>query len=98
MVLMAEPILRAVKKIQSKIKGQKSKVIITSPRGKLFTNDEAKKLAKKYKHILFIAGHYEGIDDRVRAVLAAVAGRDELAVEERDTGGFGQRRRGCERL
>jgi len=74
MVMKAEPILRAVKK--SKVKGKKSKVIVTSPRGKLFSNKLASTWAKKYKNIILIAGHYEGIDARVKKILKA----EEISV------------------
>ena len=69
MVMLAEPILRAAKKIIGRKKNVK--VFITSPRGKEFTNRKAITLAKKYKDIIIIAGHYEGIDERVRKALKA---------------------------
>jgi len=49
----------------------RTKVILFSPRGKQFTNEYAKKLAKNYKDIVLIAGRYEGIDARVKKVLKA---------------------------
>lgn len=71
MVLQAEPILKAVKRIKSKIKGAKSKVLITSPRGGHFTNKVAKNFAKGHKHLIIICGRYEGIDSRVKKALGA---------------------------
>lgn len=68
MVLRADPILRAVKKAVGKKEGVK--VIILSPSGKQFTNEEADKLAKQ-KDIVFICGRYEGIDARVKKILKA---------------------------
>lgn len=67
MVLKAEPILKAV----SKIKAAKPKIVITSPRGKMFDNKMAAKWAKNYSDIVIIAGHYEGIDARVKKILKA---------------------------
>ncbi|MGB2579255.1 tRNA (guanine37-N1)-methyltransferase [Elusimicrobium simillimum] len=60
MIMQAEPIYQAVKKL----KKRGSCVIYTSPRGKVFNQDLAKKLAKK-KHLIFVCGHYEGVDARV---------------------------------
>ncbi len=71
MVLSAEPILRAVGKVKAK-----SKVVILSPRGKQFTNKLAADWAKKYKEIILISGHYEGIDARVKKILKA----EEISV------------------
>lgn len=47
------------------------KVIITSPSGKALTNEYARNLAKKYKDVIIIAGHYEGIDARVGKIFKA---------------------------
>ena len=74
MVMTPEPILRAHAKL--KFKGNKSKVIMLSPSGKLFTNTVAAKLAKSYSDIVFVCGRYEGVDDRVRKVLKA----DEYSI------------------
>ncbi len=60
MLMKAEPLYRAIKKLRKK----NSVVILTSPRGQMFTQGLAKKLAKK-KHLIFVCGHYEGIDERV---------------------------------
>lgn len=69
MVMQAEPILKAAKKAVGKKKDVK--VLIMSPRGKQFTNAAAAQYAKQYKHIVLIAGRYEGIDARVKKVLKA---------------------------
>ena len=69
MVLQAEPLLRTVKKAVGKKKG--AKILITSPRGKVFDQAYAKRLAKKYDHLVLIAGRYEGIDARVKKALKA---------------------------
>ncbi|MGB9706556.1 MAG: tRNA (guanosine(37)-N1)-methyltransferase TrmD [Microgenomates group bacterium] len=65
MIMMIEPIDRALKELKSKAKSQKSKVILLDPRGEVFNQKMARKLAKE-KHLIFICGHYEGIDERVR--------------------------------
>ena len=60
MVMCPEPIFRAVEAL-----GKDAKVILLSPKGEKLTQKTAKKLAK-YKHLILICGHYEGIDERVR--------------------------------
>lgn len=68
MVMKAEPILRAYTSIKQK---RGAKVLIMSPVGKEFNEPMAKRFAKKYKHLILIAGHYEGIDERVKKILRA---------------------------
>ena len=60
MLLKAEPLYQAIKKLRKKT----SLVILTSPRGQTFDQNLAKKLAKK-RHLIFVCGHYEGIDARI---------------------------------
>lgn len=67
MVLKAEPILRAVVALKIKDK-KKSLVIITSAGGKKFDENLAQNYLK-YKNIIIICGHYEGIDERLKKVL-----------------------------
>lgn len=69
MVMTAEPILKAANKAIGRKKGVK--VLIMSPRGKMFDQKIAKDFAKKYKHIVLISGRYEGIDARVKKILKA---------------------------
>ena len=60
MVMMAEPVYRALKKVRKK----GSYVILLTPKGRRFDQKLARTLAKK-KHLVFICGHYEGIDERI---------------------------------
>jgi tRNA (guanine37-N1)-methyltransferase len=80
MVMTPEPLLRAVKSLKFKVvRGKtktKTKYIMLSPSGKMFTNTIAKKMAKQYSDIVFICGRYEGVDDRVRKILKA----DEYSI------------------
>jgi len=71
MVMSAEPIFRAVEHIKSKVKSQKSKVILLCPQGKTFDQPMAKSLAK-CRHLILICGHYEGVDERVRQRIADI--------------------------
>jgi len=68
MVLQVEPIFRALQAIKKKIKG-KSKVILLCPQGKKYNQSYAKKLSQ-CPNLIFICGHYEGVDERVRSYLA----------------------------
>ena len=69
MVLKIEPIYKAIKFIKSKIKNQKSKVILFTPRGKQFNQKMAFSFSK-LKHLIFICGRYEGVDERVARYIA----------------------------
>lgn len=68
MVLEPESILKAVQKALGKKKGV---VYFFDRSGKQFTNGEARILADKAKDIVFICGHYEGVDARVQKILKA---------------------------
>ena len=60
MLMKAEPLYQAISKLRKKT----SYVILTSPRGQVFNQELAKKLAKKH-HLIVVCGHYEGIDARI---------------------------------
>jgi len=66
MVLMIEPIDNAIKELKKK----GTKVIITSAKGKLLKQKMLEHFAKESNHYIIIAGHYEGIDQRVIDFLA----------------------------
>lgn len=61
MVLMVEPIYRAIEALRKK----NTKVILLTPQGEVFHQKMAYDFAKE-EHLLFICGHYEGFDERVR--------------------------------
>ena len=67
MVMGPEPIFNAVSKLKSS--RAKTKVVLLAPQGERFSQAKAKSLSK-CKHLIFICGHYEGIDERVREGLA----------------------------
>ena len=86
MVLMADPILKAVDKLISykfvssgarknfktyKLKNLQTKIIVLSAKGKQYNQKMAYDWSKKYNRIIFITGRYEGIDERVRLALKA---------------------------
>lgn len=78
MVLQVEPIYKAVEKIRKKNK--KTRVIVFTPRGKLFNQKKATELLKKYDNLVLICGRYEGIDERVNKKIAD----EELSIGEYD--------------
>lgn len=64
MVLMCEPIFRAIEDIKT----DDSLVIMMSPSGSVFKQDVAIDLSKK-KHLILLCGHYEGFDERIRTIV-----------------------------
>jgi len=65
MVMQAEPLYQAY---QSLVEGldYKPKTIYLSPQGKTFRQSTAKRLVKdKHQHLIFLCGHYEGVDQRL---------------------------------
>lgn len=67
MVLKVEPFWRCVNEVVPKSNKRRKDgvcVILTSARGKLFTQQDAMRLSK-YKQLVILCGHYEGVDERV---------------------------------
>lgn len=74
MVMKVEPFERVVKavkggKVVKVLKRKKTRVIVTAASGKIFTQQDAKRLAK-YDQLIFLCGRYEGIDHRVTEHIA----------------------------
>lgn len=64
MVLMPQPIFDAVEDL----KKENSKVILMTPQGIKYNQNEAYSLSKE-KHLIIICGHYEGFDERIRSIV-----------------------------
>lgn len=64
MVLMPQPIFDAV----DAIKTDESKVILLTPQGNTYNQKMAYELSNE-KHLIFICGHYEGFDERIRSIV-----------------------------
>ncbi|MCX6349674.1 MAG: tRNA (guanosine(37)-N1)-methyltransferase TrmD [Candidatus Aureabacteria bacterium] len=64
MVLKADTLAAAVESVR----GPGSRVILLSPRGQVFTQDTARRMAE-LRHIILVCGHYEGVDERFREIL-----------------------------
>jgi len=62
MVLMVAPIATAIGEL--KVKSAKCKVILLSPKGKVWKQEIAQEYSK-IDHLILICGHYEGVDERI---------------------------------
>jgi tRNA (guanine37-N1)-methyltransferase len=76
MVLKLEPIYKALKELlncspkkRTELSSVQSvKVVLTSVRGKIFNQKKAEEFSK-LDHLILIAGHYEGVDERIKKYL-----------------------------
>ncbi len=71
MVMKPDPIFQAVESV----KESDSRVILMTPQGRRFDQAYAKSLAQA-DHLIFVCGHYEGVDERVRELLVT----DEISI------------------
>ncbi len=75
MVLMVEPLMRAVEaaKQQTTDKRQKTGegplVLLMTPRGKMYKQSDAKRLATEGRDLILICGRYEGYDERITTIV-----------------------------
>lgn len=63
LVMQPEPVYRAYKDLTKNMK-KKPRVVYLTPQGTTFHQEMAKELAKE-EELVFLCGHYEGIDERV---------------------------------
>jgi tRNA (guanine37-N1)-methyltransferase len=73
MIMKIEPIAAALDAL--KTEGTRCRIILTEPRGELFTQETARELARE-EHLILICGRYEGVDERVREHLVT----DEISI------------------
>lgn len=64
MVMQAEPIYDAYKDLVEKNQIKKSRVVYLTPWGKTFNQEMARELSQE-NDLIFLCGHYEGVDERV---------------------------------
>lgn len=74
MVLKPEPLFNAIDSLTTN-KEQKSRIVLLCPQGERFTQKKAEELAKE-EELIFICGHYEGYDERIREHLIT----DEISL------------------
>lgn len=71
MLLRVEPVVEA---LESLMPSQNTRIILTDPAGKTFTQAMAHEWSQA-DHLIFICGHYEGFDERIRSYVT-----DEVSV------------------
>ena len=71
MIMKPEPLFDAVESVRT----PEARVILMTPQGRRFDQALAAELADA-RHLVFVCGHYEGVDERVRTALAT----DEISI------------------
>lgn len=61
MVMKCEPLFAAIESVKT----PESRVIFMTPSGAPFKQADAKRLSSDWNHLIFVCGHYEGIDQRI---------------------------------
>ena len=79
MVMTCQPIYDCYRSVADSLpEGTRSRVIYMSPKGRIFSHQVAKELSE-YDNLIFLCGHYEGVDQRVL---------DEIVDEEISIGDY----------
>jgi len=71
MIMKPEPLFEAVESVRT----PGARVVLMTPQGRTFRQRDARRLAAAH-HVVFVCGHYEGVDERVRTALVT----DELSI------------------
>ena len=71
MVMKPDPIFKAVESVKT----DGARIILMTPQGQPFCQKKAQELALE-SHLIFVCGHYEGVDERVRQGLVT----DEISI------------------
>lgn len=71
MVMKPDPIFEAVESVRT----PGARIVLMTPQGRRFDHAMARDLARE-SHLVFVCGHYEGVDERVRTGLAT----DEISI------------------
>lgn len=82
MVFKIEPLVKAFLRLRAK--PEKTHVVLFSPAGTQFNQKIAGAWAKNYKRLIMIAGHYEGVDERIKPIVRNLG----FAVEEISIGPY----------
>ena len=72
MVMKPEPLFEAIESVRD----DRSHMILMTPQGRRFCQSAATELATGESHLIFVCGHYEGIDERVLDAFAP----DEISI------------------
>jgi tRNA (guanine37-N1)-methyltransferase len=69
MVMKVEPVDRGIAELRASAgEGITPKVILLTPQGETFNQPQARSLSKE-EHVIFVCGHYEGFDERIRSLV-----------------------------
>ena len=71
MIMKPEPLFKAAESVMA----PGARVVLMTPQGRRFEQSVAAALAHE-QHLIFVCGHYEGVDERVRTHLAT----DEISI------------------
>ncbi|MED4015361.1 MULTISPECIES: tRNA (guanosine(37)-N1)-methyltransferase TrmD [Sutcliffiella] len=74
MVLKPQPVFDAIEDL-TKEETKKPRIILMCPQGETYTQKKAEQFAKE-DHLIFICGHYEGYDERIRSHVVT----DEISI------------------
>src|SRR5690625_1090814 len=74
MLLKPEPIFEAIEEIEKQAPTSKKRIVLMDPAGKPFNQAMAEDFSKE-EHLVFICGHYEGYDERIRTLVT-----DEVSI------------------
>lgn len=69
MVLRVDVMSEALKAAKKLSKSKHPRVFLLTPQGKVFDQDKAKTSVEDFEDIILICGHYEGFDERIRALV-----------------------------
>lgn len=75
MVLKPQPLFDAVASLKEQADSDKTRVILLCPQGKQYDQKMAEELASE-EHLIFVCGHYEGYDERIREHVVT----DEISI------------------
>jgi tRNA (guanine37-N1)-methyltransferase len=75
MVLKPQPLFDAVAALKEQAESDRTRVILLCPQGKTYDQKTAEELAQE-EHLIFVCGHYEGYDERIREHVVT----DEISI------------------
>ncbi|MCF6137084.1 tRNA (guanosine(37)-N1)-methyltransferase TrmD [Pseudalkalibacillus berkeleyi] len=75
MVLAAQPLFDAVEALTEEAETTNPRIILMCPQGERLTQRKLEELAEE-DHLIFVCGHYEGYDERIREYLVT----DEISI------------------
>lgn len=75
MILKPDPIFRAVEDLLQPVQAKRPRIILMCPQGERYSQQKAEELAQE-DDLIFICGHYEGYDERIRSHLVT----DEISI------------------